>query len=95
MVRTARVQMSSRLMGDHVYHAGGTQRLVRNAVLRGKSPEDHYRSLEWLYGGTGLDSGVRGWSTAEPLRLHQAPRAEIAAGPRSACSLGGRLPLRK
>ena len=58
VVRTARVQMSSRLMGDYVYHADGAQRLVRNAVLCAKTPEDHYRSLEWLYGGTGLDSGV-------------------------------------
>ncbi|MEE9294548.1 MAG: 3-hydroxybenzoate 6-monooxygenase, partial [Phycisphaerae bacterium] len=57
VVRTARVQMSSRLMGDYIYHPDGAQRLVRNAVLRGKTPEDHYRSLEWLYGSTGLDGG--------------------------------------
>lgn len=58
VVRTARVQMSSRLMGDYIYHADGAQRLVRNAVLRAKSREDHYRSLEWLYGRTGLDGNA-------------------------------------
>ena len=58
MVRRARVQMSSRLMGDYIYHADGAQRLVRNAVLRAKSREDHYRSWEWLYGRTGLDGNA-------------------------------------
>ena len=55
-MRTARVQMSSRLIGELVYHAEGAQRQVRNAVLRAKTPEDHYRSLAWLYGGSGLDT---------------------------------------
>ncbi len=54
VVRTARVQISSRLMGDYVYHPDGAQRLVRNAVLGAKTPEDHYNGLQWLYGGTGL-----------------------------------------
>lgn len=54
VVRTARVQMSSRLMGDYVYHPDGAKRLVRNAVLGAKMPEDHYDGLQWLYGGTGL-----------------------------------------
>lgn len=56
VVRTARVQMSSRLMGDYVYHPDGAQRLVRNAVLGAKTPDDHYDGLQWLYGGTGLGS---------------------------------------
>ena len=56
LVRTARVQMSSRLIGELVYHPSGAQRAVRNSILRAKTPEDHYRSLAWLYGGTGLTS---------------------------------------
>ena len=56
--RTARVQMSSRLIGEHVYHPDGAQRLVRNAALHARTPDDHYRSLDWLYGGTGLDNRV-------------------------------------
>ncbi len=56
VVRTARVQMSSRLIGELVYHPDGAQRLVRNSILQAKTPEDHYRSLAWLYGGTGLSA---------------------------------------
>lgn len=58
LVRTARVQMASRLIGEHVYHPHGPARLVRNAILGAKTPEDHYRSLQWLYGGPGIDSAV-------------------------------------
>lgn len=56
VVRTARVQISSRLIGDYLYHAEGVTRLVRNTMYRDRSAEDWYRSLQWLYGGTGLDS---------------------------------------
>ncbi len=56
--RTARVQMSSRLIGEYVYHPDGAQRLVRNATLQARTPEDHYRTLDWLYGGSGLDNRV-------------------------------------
>jgi len=58
VVRTARVQMSSRLMGDYVYHPDGAERLVRNAVIRAKTRDDFYDGLHWLYGGTGLDSNL-------------------------------------
>lgn len=54
VVRTARVQIGSRLLGDHAYHPSGAARLVRNAVLGAKTPDQHYDSLQWLYGGTGL-----------------------------------------
>lgn len=54
IARTARVQLSSRLIGDHVYHAAGATRLVRNQMLGGRSREQHYDSIAWLYGGTGL-----------------------------------------
>lgn len=58
VVRTARVQISSRLIGDYLYHAEGVTRLVRNAVYGKRKPDDWYSSLKWLYGGTGLDSTV-------------------------------------
>lgn len=58
VVRTARVQISSRLIGEYLYHADGVTRLVRNAMYRKREPEEWYRSLKWLYGGTGLDSTV-------------------------------------
>lgn len=54
LARTARVQISSRLMGDHVYHPSGPEALVRDAVLGAKTPAQFYDGLEWLYGGHGL-----------------------------------------
>lgn len=50
LVRTARVQMSSRAMGDMVYHPAGPEAAVRNAVFTAKSPAQFHDSLEWLYG---------------------------------------------
>ncbi|NMM45001.1 3-hydroxybenzoate 6-monooxygenase [Rhodospirillaceae bacterium KN72] len=56
VVRTARVQLGSRLIGDYIYHADGAKALVRNAAMKAKSAEDWYDQLSWLYGGTGLDA---------------------------------------
>jgi salicylate hydroxylase len=55
-VRTARVQMGSRLLGDYMYHPAGAIAEMRNATMRAKSPEQWYDQLQWLYGGTGLNS---------------------------------------
>jgi salicylate hydroxylase len=49
VARTARVVLSSREMG-RLYHAKGVERLVRNDLWRGRSPERFYDALEWLYG---------------------------------------------
>lgn len=55
-VRTARVQMNSRLIGDYIYHPDDAQAAVRDAVMRAKSPEDWCRQLAWLYGSNGLEN---------------------------------------
>jgi 3-hydroxybenzoate 6-monooxygenase len=52
--RTARVQMLSRAIGEHIYHPDGEHARLRNAIMSAKSSEDYYRDLGWLYGGTGL-----------------------------------------
>jgi salicylate hydroxylase len=54
--RTARVQLLSRAIGEHIYHPAGEHARLRNAIMRAKSSEDYYRDLAWLYGGTGLAS---------------------------------------
>ena len=51
VARTARVVLMTREMG-RVYHAHGVERLVRNDLWRGRTPERHYDALEWLYGWT-------------------------------------------
>ncbi|HZB37245.1 MAG TPA: 3-hydroxybenzoate 6-monooxygenase [Beijerinckiaceae bacterium] len=55
VVRTARVQLQSRAIGDHIYHPAGAHAAVRNAIMRAKSSDDYYAHLAWLYGETGVD----------------------------------------
>ncbi len=47
--RTARVVLSAREMG-RIYHAKDVERLVRNDLWKGRTPERFYDALEWLYG---------------------------------------------
>ena len=48
VARTARVVLLTREMG-RLYHAKGVERLVRNDLWKGRSPERFYDALEWLY----------------------------------------------
>ena len=52
--RTARVQLLSRVIGEHIYHPAGEHARLRNAIMSAKSQEEWYGDLAWLYGGTGL-----------------------------------------
>ena len=49
VARTARIVLSSREMG-RIYHAKGVERLVRNTLWKGRTPERFYDAMEWLYG---------------------------------------------
>jgi salicylate hydroxylase len=49
ITRTARIVLASREMG-RIYHAKGVERLVRNDLWRGRTPERFYDAMEWLYG---------------------------------------------
>ena len=44
--------LSSREMG-RIFHAKDVERLVRNDLWKGRSPERFYDAMEWLYGWTG------------------------------------------
>ena len=57
MLRTARVQLGARAIGDHIYHPDGAHARVRNHIMENLTVEDYYDRLEWLYGGTGLGEG--------------------------------------
>jgi salicylate hydroxylase len=48
ITRTARIVLSGREMG-RLYHAAGVERLVRNALWKGRSQERFYDALDWLY----------------------------------------------
>ena len=48
VARTARVVLSVREMG-RLYHATGVERLVRNSLWIGRTPDRYYDAMEWLY----------------------------------------------
>ena len=54
VLRTARVQLQSRAIGEHIYHPAGAHAALRNAIMSAKSSQDWYDDLAWLYGGSGL-----------------------------------------
>jgi 3-hydroxybenzoate 6-monooxygenase len=49
VARTARVVLSAREMG-RIFHAKGVERMVRNDLWRGRTPDRFYDAVEWLYG---------------------------------------------
>jgi salicylate hydroxylase len=48
VARTARIVLSAREMG-RLFHAKGVERLVRNDLWKGRTPERFYDAMEWLY----------------------------------------------
>ncbi len=54
VLRTARVQLMSRAMGDYIFHPSGVQAALRNAVMSAKTNAEWYDTLAWLYGSNGL-----------------------------------------
>ena len=52
LVRTARVQLESRMLWDHLYHLDdGVARDVRNATVAGWNEAHLFDCLAWLYDG--------------------------------------------
>jgi 2-polyprenyl-6-methoxyphenol hydroxylase-like FAD-dependent oxidoreductase len=58
VLRTARIQLQSRAMGEHVLHPAGAHAALRNAIMSAKSDSEWYDNLAWLYGGTGLGVSI-------------------------------------
>lgn len=50
VLRTARVQLHARAVGDHVYHPAGAHAALRNALMGAKSQAEWRDTLAWLYG---------------------------------------------
>lgn len=51
VLRTARVQLSSRAIGDHIYHPSGAHAALRNQIMSAKTAQDWYDTLSWIYDG--------------------------------------------
>lgn len=49
-LRTARIQLQSRAVGEHIYHPEGQHAALRNEIMRRKTTEEWYRALDWIYG---------------------------------------------
>ncbi len=64
VLRTARVQLMSRAIGDHVYHPAGAHAALRNQVMSAKTNAEWYETLAWIYGGTGLGEARSGAAEA-------------------------------
>ncbi len=62
-LRTARVQLQSRAMGEHVYHPSGAHAALRNAVMGARGAKEWYDQVDWLYGSTGLEGAVSSETT--------------------------------
>ena len=58
VVRTARVQLQSRWIGENIYHPAGAHAELRNTIMRAKTPDEWYDAVQWIYGGTGLAGGA-------------------------------------
>src|SRR5262249_35252021 len=74
VLRTTRVQLQSRAMGEHVYHPDGAHARLRDAILRAKTQQDCYGRLEWLCGGPGLKEHSRGYLERTPPAPCRRPR---------------------
>ena len=49
LVRASRVQMSASLVGLVFHAADGVPRLVRNEVYKGRTAEQHFDALDWIF----------------------------------------------
>lgn len=56
-MRTARVQLQSRWIGDNIYHPAGAHAELRNTIMRSKTDEEWYDAVDWLYGGQNNNAG--------------------------------------
>lgn len=57
VLRTARVQLQSRWIGEHIYHPADAHAALRNSIMRAKTAEEWYDAVEWLYGGAANGAG--------------------------------------
>jgi 3-hydroxybenzoate 6-monooxygenase len=51
VLRTTRVQLQSREIGQHIYHPAGAHAALRDSLMRAKTASDWFDTLAWLYGG--------------------------------------------
>jgi salicylate hydroxylase len=60
LVRTARIQLGSRLVGDHIFHPSGVHALTRNATLEAMGDQNFMDAFAWLYDAGNTHTSVGG-----------------------------------
>jgi len=68
LLRTARVQLQSRAVGEHVYHPDGAHAALRNAVMRARPAQSWHDQVAWLYGSTGIEGAISSETCAAAAR---------------------------
>ena len=68
-LRTSRVQLQSRAIGEHVYHPAGAHADLRNAVMSSRTADEWYDQIDWLYGSTGLEGAVSLETRKRPIKF--------------------------
>lgn len=58
-LRTARVQLQAREVGDHIYHPANAHAALRNEIMQAKSPEQWYDILDWMYAAKDVVSAMQ------------------------------------
>lgn len=48
-LRTARVQLQAREVGNHIYHPDGAHAALRNQIMQAKTPSQWYDVVDWMY----------------------------------------------
>lgn len=64
VLRTARIVLQSREIGNHIYHPAGAHAALRNAIMSAKSNEEWYDILDWVYGAQDIVNAIREQSHA-------------------------------
>jgi 3-hydroxybenzoate 6-monooxygenase len=84
LVRTARVQISANSLIGQIFHVpDGIERLVRNDIYRGRSAEDFYDALSWVFSAPDY---VRDFRKKEKKRTAAAGRSPRPSARRTASS---------
>lgn len=58
-LRTARVQLQAREVGNHIYHPAGAHAALRNQIMQAKSPDEWYDIVDWMYAAEDVVAATR------------------------------------
>ena len=98
LVRATRVQISANRLVGMIFHVpDGLERLVRNDMYRGRTPERFYDALEWVFSAPDYVRNFRQKRGAGQSRQSSAPRtaSSRAAAHRTGSPARAALPARR